>query len=210
MKFLMEDLRIQRCVFLSGDVHFCSTISATFTKVPKSQGQGIRTIHIVQLTSSAFKNITPINNAIDALYNRRLRKIINWYSAHSPSIFPKRTYRLSDLIHTNKDGFATLHFDEMSQPFVETRTYEYPENSPNMFLFNATNIGYVRISPDAQAIEHELCFIDDPRSLSYSRMTRVFSDSNFYKRVVSLRLPLMQYGDLISIIEAMTATRVLE
>jgi hypothetical protein len=71
MDTLANILRIRACIFLSGDVHYAFTQKATFSFIPTQPGGALRILDIVQLNSSAFKNITPFAQIFGPVYDKR-------------------------------------------------------------------------------------------------------------------------------------------
>lgn len=70
IKFL-HDKRPQYCIFVSGDVHYAFTVSASFTMLPRSGAGVISPLYITQLTSSALKNTGLLNQTLGSETLRR-------------------------------------------------------------------------------------------------------------------------------------------
>ena len=55
LSFLIQDIGVQNCIFISGDVHYGFTVSVSFSLFDKKNGKEDLRMSIIQLTSSALK-----------------------------------------------------------------------------------------------------------------------------------------------------------
>ncbi len=76
--FLMEKLEPKQCIFLSGDVHYGFTISASFALLLKKDCDEYLHMSIVQLTSSALKTTSLVKVAFISDIMGRIRQLFPW------------------------------------------------------------------------------------------------------------------------------------
>ena len=179
MKFLVRDIRPKYCIFLSGDVHYAFSISATFTFQN-------HTLPMTQLTSSALKNsgigsagatIAGFMTPPQKLHVRRLgwdrrptsgkqQRLKNDLGAGNvPATRVQATLReiarieyiliqAPPLVFTPEEA-TDLEIQERPN-WEETRTYIPPSRFLKWPLIPDNNIGLVRMQRGGSQLEHRL------------------------------------------------------
>jgi hypothetical protein len=161
MCFLVEDLGLEKCLFLSGDVHYGLNLRFVF-------GIGQRRIAITQLVSSGFKHSGIASksalNALGSLVRARHERV-GW--KRPPPVQDGRSWRRRVMMRAvNTDDWADdapvflspgrarqLKADRPPD-FRELRLYIKPSGPGRSILVGENNAGLVRVTGDE--VEHLL------------------------------------------------------
>lgn len=155
MRLLIEDLGLERCVVLSGDVHYGLTVEATFTI-------GDRRLHVAQLVSSAIKHSGKLARTGLGVLGRLVRpehQRVGWDDAPELARSAGLVHRLLERPVNNDewtDGgpvflppcVAAQAAPDQPPPYAEARRYVHPRERPSSVVVGESNVGLVTIDGD--------------------------------------------------------------
>ncbi|HEY9492842.1 MAG TPA: hypothetical protein VIP56_12720, partial [Nitrososphaeraceae archaeon] len=99
LSFLIQDIGVQNCIFISGDVHYGFTVSVSFSLFDKKYGKEDLRMSIIQLTSSALKTtsfskeliVNEILGRLSQLLSSEMSIRIGWNIGNSTAAETVRT-----------------------------------------------------------------------------------------------------------------------
>jgi hypothetical protein len=175
MEFLIEELKLKRCVILSGDVHFGLNVDVSFSI-------GDDELAVVQLVSSAIKHSGNLARTLLNLLGRvasASHERTGWRSPPEltetgrPSLVGRWLHRPvnTDEWHDDAPVFlngkvAGMVEADADPDYRETRTYVAPEQRPRFSLVGENNIGLVTIDED-RVIHRHLVPVEPDEIRSY-------------------------------------------
>jgi hypothetical protein len=162
MEFLMEDVKLQSCVFLSGDVHYGMNLKVVF----RMNGKELR---ISQLVSSSFKHSGVLSKLALNLLGRTVRKAHERVGWKSPPQSADSGFRaVATLRPANTDEWSEdapvmlsprraehLHIEE-EPDFREHREYVVTEGDNALKIVGENNVGLVTLA-DGELVHDLLC-----------------------------------------------------
>ncbi|MGH2788460.1 MAG: hypothetical protein ACRDJV_11200 [Actinomycetota bacterium] len=162
MEFIMEDLQLESCVFLSGDVHYGMNLKVTF----RMNGRELR---ISQIVSSSFKHSGVLSKVALNLLGKSVRRKHERVGWKSPPESARTGIRaLATMRPANTDEWSPespvmlsprrakhLHIEE-EPDFSEEREYIVVSGDGSLKIVGENNVGLVTITRD-EVVHEVLC-----------------------------------------------------
>jgi hypothetical protein len=183
MQVLIEDLGLERCVILSGDVHYGLTVDASFTI-------GERRLQVAQLVSSAIKHSGKLARTSLGVLGRLVRadhERVGWDDRPELSRAQGLVHRLVDRPANNDewtDGgpvflpptLAAQAGPEQPPRYTETRRYVHPVERPSSVVVGESNVGLVTV--DGLTVVHQVFGRTASSSATYTTTVELAPPAN--------------------------------